>query len=73
MFFFNSGSESAEFTRAFFWFSFLLDKQKKRNDFRRYLENGNELDVMPGDAINIPPRHDGWVVGNEPAVFISFE
>jgi hypothetical protein len=37
------------------------------------VENGNELDVMPGDAIIIPPRHDGWVIGNEPAVFISFE
>lgn len=37
------------------------------------IENGNELDVMPGDAIIIPPRHYGWVVGNKPAVFISFE
>ena len=37
------------------------------------VENGNELDIMPGDAIIIPPRHDGWVVGNEPAVFIEFQ
>jgi hypothetical protein len=37
------------------------------------VENGNELDVLPDDALIIPPRHDAWVVGNEPAVFISFE
>jgi hypothetical protein len=37
------------------------------------VENGNELDIMPGDAIIIPPRHDGWVVGNEPAVFYEIQ
>jgi hypothetical protein len=37
------------------------------------VENGDELDAVPGDAIIIPPRHDAWVVGNKPAVFINFE
>jgi hypothetical protein len=37
------------------------------------VENENEHDVMPGDATIILPRHDAWVIGDEPAVFISFE
>ena len=37
------------------------------------LENGDKLDAIPGDAIIIPPRHDAWVIGKEPAVFINFE
>ena len=37
------------------------------------VENGDELDVMSGDAVVIPPRHDAWVVGNESAVFIEFQ
>jgi mannose-6-phosphate isomerase-like protein (cupin superfamily) len=37
------------------------------------IENGKELDLMPDDATIIPPGHDAWVVGNEPAIFISFE
>ena len=41
--------------------------------FHISVENGNELDVIPGDVTIIPPGHDAWVVGNEPAVFISFE
>jgi hypothetical protein len=30
------------------------------------------MEFGPGDAYNIPPGHDGWVVGNEPAVGVDF-
>ena len=35
--------------------------------------NGTEKDIKPGDVVIIPSGHDGWVVGDEPAVFISIE
>ena len=35
--------------------------------------DGQEVDVVPGDVIDIPPGHDAWVVGDEPAHFYSFE
>ena len=34
------------------------------------MDDGTELDIGPG-VVNIPPGHDGWVVGNEPVVFID--
>ena len=37
------------------------------------LDDGTEYESHPGDVTIIPPGHDGWVVGNEPAVFIDFE
>ncbi len=36
------------------------------------LKDGTEIVGKPGDCVTIPPGHDGWVVGNEPAVFIDF-
>lgn len=35
------------------------------------MEDGTELDVSPGDVVDIPAGHDAWVVGNEPAVGID--
>jgi hypothetical protein len=35
------------------------------------MDDGTELDIGPGQVINIPPGHDGWVVGNEPVVVID--
>lgn len=35
------------------------------------MDNGTERDLGPGEVINIPPGHDGWVVGNEPVVMID--
>jgi quercetin dioxygenase-like cupin family protein len=35
------------------------------------MDDGTERDFGPGQVVNIPPGHDGWVVGNEPAVFID--
>jgi len=34
------------------------------------MDDGTERDIGPG-VVNIPPGHDGWVVGNEPVVFID--
>jgi hypothetical protein len=34
--------------------------------------DGMEFDTAPGDVIALAPGHDGWVVGNEPAVLIDW-
>jgi mannose-6-phosphate isomerase-like protein (cupin superfamily) len=36
------------------------------------MDDGEELDVGPGDAVRIPPGHDAWVVGDEPYVGVDF-
>jgi quercetin dioxygenase-like cupin family protein len=36
------------------------------------MDDGDELDVGPGDAIRIPPGHDAWVEGDEPYVGVDF-
>jgi quercetin dioxygenase-like cupin family protein len=35
------------------------------------MDDGTERDIHAGEVVNIPPGHDGWVVGNEPVVFID--
>lgn len=35
------------------------------------MEDGSEFDLGPGDVQFIPPGHDGWVVGDEPAVMLD--
>ena len=35
-------------------------------------EEGTEMELHPGDAYEIPPGHDAWVVGDEPYVAIEF-
>jgi hypothetical protein len=35
------------------------------------MDDGEEIEFGAGDAINIPPGHDGWVVGDEPYVGID--
>jgi len=35
-------------------------------------DDGQEIEFGPGDVADIPPGHDGWVVGNEPAIFYQF-
>jgi quercetin dioxygenase-like cupin family protein len=34
--------------------------------------DGDEIDLNPGDIATIPAGHDGWVVGDEPAVMLDF-
>jgi hypothetical protein len=35
------------------------------------MDDGTQMDLGPGQVVNIPPGHDGWVVGNEPVMFID--
>jgi quercetin dioxygenase-like cupin family protein len=36
-------------------------------------DDGQEVEFSPGDVVDIPPGHDGWVIGNEPALFYLFQ
>lgn len=35
------------------------------------LDDGKEEQFGPGEIGNIPPGHDGWTVGDEPAVWLE--
>jgi hypothetical protein len=35
------------------------------------MDDGRETVLGPGDALSIPPGHDGWVVGDEPVVNVD--
>ena len=35
-------------------------------------DDGTEMEIGPGDTYVIPPGHDAWVVGDEPASSIEF-
>lgn len=37
------------------------------------MDDGTEFDCKPGDVSMLPPGHDAWVVGNEPAVLVDFQ
>jgi class 3 adenylate cyclase len=34
------------------------------------MDDGTEMDMLPGDVFDIPPGHDQWVTSDEPAVSI---
>ena len=36
------------------------------------MDDGEEVAFQPGDVMDIPPGHDAWVVGDEPAVLLDF-
>ena len=36
------------------------------------MDDGEEVAFQPGDVMDIPPGHDAWVVGDDPAVLIDF-
>ena len=36
------------------------------------MEDGEEAEFGPGDVMDVPPGHDAWVVGDEPAVLLDF-
>lgn len=36
------------------------------------MDDGQEAEVGPGDAFNMPPGHDAWTVGDEPCVLLDF-
>lgn len=35
------------------------------------MADGQELEYGPGDIAAIPPGHDGWTVGDEPAIWLE--
>lgn len=35
------------------------------------MNDGVEVDIGPGDVVDVPPGHDAWVVGSEPAMCID--
>jgi mannose-6-phosphate isomerase-like protein (cupin superfamily) len=35
------------------------------------MDDGSEAEFGPGDVSEIPPGHDAWVVGNEPAIVVD--
>jgi mannose-6-phosphate isomerase-like protein (cupin superfamily) len=35
-------------------------------------EDGGEAELAPGDAYEIEPGHDAWVVGDEPVTLVEF-
>lgn len=37
------------------------------------MDDGTEFLCKPGDVAVVPPGHDAWVVGDEPAVVIDFQ
>jgi len=37
------------------------------------MDDGAELECKAGDVSLLPEGHDGWVVGNEPAVVVDFQ
>jgi len=37
------------------------------------MKDGTEKDLKAGDVSLLPPGHDAWVVGNEPAVVVDFQ
>jgi quercetin dioxygenase-like cupin family protein len=38
-----------------------------------HMDDGTEADVGAGEVAWIPPGHDAWVVGNEPATVVDFQ
>ncbi len=37
------------------------------------MDDGTEKDCKAGDISLLPPGHDAWVVGNEPAIVVDFQ
>jgi hypothetical protein len=36
------------------------------------MDDGTEFELGPGDVALIEPGHDGWVIGDEPAVVLDW-
>jgi len=37
------------------------------------MPDGTQTDIVPGDVYDVPPGHDSWVIGDEPAVNVDFQ
>jgi hypothetical protein len=36
------------------------------------MDDGSEHEFGPGDAFDMPPGHDAWIVGDDPCVLLDF-
>ncbi len=36
------------------------------------MDDGEDIEVGPGDFISVAPGHDAWVLGDEPCVFLDW-
>ncbi len=57
-----AGTESCEVTHLGYMLSGRLGTR---------MNDGAEMEFGEGDLVFIPPGHDGWTVGDEPAVFLQ--
>jgi len=39
---------------------------------RILMDDGTEAELEAGNAFQIPPGHDAWVVGDEPGIWVEF-
>jgi mannose-6-phosphate isomerase-like protein (cupin superfamily) len=37
------------------------------------MDDGQKVEIGPGDVSSVPPGHDAWIVGDEPYVGIDFQ
>ena len=58
----NVGTESCEKNHTIYMISGKLGTR---------LDDGTEEEFGPGDVVFIPAGHDGWTVGDEPAVWLE--
>jgi hypothetical protein len=40
--------------------------------YRVKMRDGSEFEIAAGDVASVPPGHDAWVVGDDPAIGIEF-
>ena len=36
------------------------------------MDDGSEAVAGPGDVVDVPPGHDGWVIGDTPCVMLDW-
>jgi hypothetical protein len=36
------------------------------------MADGTERELAAGDAFDVPPGHDAWVIGDEPYIAVDF-
>ncbi len=37
------------------------------------MDDGTQIECNPGDVSLLPKGHDGWVIGDEPAIVVDFQ
>jgi class 3 adenylate cyclase len=36
------------------------------------MDDGEQIELVPNDVVDIPPGHEAWVIGDEPAILLDF-